>query len=226
MIWVSVSEKLCWGVVEKCASTSMHKSMDEGFFRHVLGLEASKHEIVAACIRDPMERLWSAFNHFYEITFDRLTTKQHKVDYAIKAYGAVLRAGDSYNFTSMNSEKKAEYLTTIAATRLIGESDSALATRLDAIDYMTFVSEVLRSKGTKSEDTHWMPQATQFCFEGKNIITDLYKFENVNEAWSKHFNTNLPKINSHPNINKDIFFRYDELRVYYKEDYKLRSTLQ
>ena len=81
-------------------------------------------------------------------------------------------------------------------------------------DYKSFVNYVLSGH----TNAHWLPQSEQLS----SIPTDIYRFEDLEKAWERHFTGALPWNNKWTPIEHNPY-REDDLKEYYKADYALRE---
>jgi len=166
-------------------------------------------------LRDPIERMQSAFNHLVNLELNNSHYEMIPKG-LVTGYGEILLAADGarLNMHHWTKEKEDLFQSTIAETRKQGETNTELAVRLNKADYERFVDHVL----SQPNDEHFAPQMALTKYNGTQICNIIYKFSEISTLWGNVFGGQIPQLNSFSAIDKDPNYRLPELRAWYSEE--------
>jgi hypothetical protein len=221
MVWYQTAKDTCIYPLPKNASTSI---------RSVLAYQAQNDEITAEAaaklpvrvvfLRNPIERIQSAFGQFYALQLNGNTYFELVPKGVISAFGARLKGQKGYNEYVFEVEQKAKYLTDTVIEIDKQPTIEAAAAEFNQKDYNGFIDYILSG----ADNEHWASQVEQVTHHGEYLPTHTYKMEDISSIWPQHFIGLIPVLNSHTKITVNPY-RQDELEQKYAVDIDVWSSL-
>lgn len=86
-------------------------------------------------------------------------------------------------------------------------------------DYRSYIDYIL-----ENSEPHWSPQTERISLNGEIVCNRLHKLDDLRDIWEQYYTGSLPWQNAWTRLKVEDY-RLDDLKEYYKDDYKIWDNL-